>query len=41
MGKVKTIYEVQIRGEKNKETAWGKKEDEGRRDYVLSQFWKK
>lgn len=41
MGKVKTIYEAQIRGEKNKETACGKKEDEGRRDYVLSQFWKK
>jgi len=28
MGKVKTIHEPQIRGEKNKATAWGKKEDE-------------
>ena len=41
MGKVKTKHEAQIRGENNKETAWGKKEDEGRREYVLSQFWKK
>jgi hypothetical protein len=40
MGNIKTMHEAEIRGEKNKETAWGKKEDEGRRDYVLSQLWK-
>jgi hypothetical protein len=41
MGKVRTMHEAWIKTEKNKESAWGKKEDEGRRDYVLSQFWKK
>jgi hypothetical protein len=30
MGKVKTMHEAKIRGLKNKETAWGKKEDQGR-----------
>jgi hypothetical protein len=25
MGKVKTMHKAQIRGKKNKETAWGKK----------------
>jgi hypothetical protein len=36
MGKVKTMYEAQIRGEKNKETAWGKKDDDGRRRCIVT-----